>query len=131
MTYKSAKMYLKGYRLDEIKKDQAFRELDYVVKRGKLQPARYVARERVAYNGNNWRISFDVNIRYRDYNIDFEHGNTGVSSFPSRCYLMTVRTTGGLPKWLEQVLSTLSVDRRNSEFKKKYEMVYLGLPIPD
>ena len=129
IAYKLAKMYLKGYRLDEIRQDQAFRELDYVVKRGRLQPTRYVARDRVSYNGSNWRISFDVNIRYRDFNIDFEHGNTGVNLFPAKCYLMTVRTSGGLPKWLEQALSTHSVDSRNTEFKQKYERVYFGLPI--
>ena len=129
VSYKAAKMFLKGYEVDELKNDRAFKEIEYVIKRGKLYPSRYITRDRIAFDGKNWRVTFDANIRYRDYDLDIERGREGERVFPPRYYLATIRSNGTLPAWLSAAAGKLSADESSAEMKARYEMLYYGKAI--
>ncbi len=73
-----------------------------------LQPAVFLCYDRDAYysiDGSDFRVTFDDNIRYRDWDITLEGGAEGISLLEDGLTLMEIKTSGGLPLWMCQTLS--------------------------
>ncbi len=104
---------------------QVLNELEYFLHMYELQPKLYLAYDRVAYfeKGNpDLRISFDMNIRSRRYDVRLESGDHGERLFDGEIYLMEVKTALAKPLWLTDMMTSLDIKRRNfskygTEFK--------------
>ncbi len=73
-----------------------------------LQPAVFLCYDRDAYystDGSDFRITFDHNIRYRNWDITLEHGTDGIPLLEENQTLMEIKTSGGIPMWMCRVLS--------------------------
>ena len=93
---------------------QVLRELEYFMKIYDLSPKLYLAYDRIAYfeKGNNdLRISFDMNIRSRRYDLALEKGDHGEKLLPDDVYLMEIKTSLAKPLWLTHLLSELNINR--------------------
>ncbi len=105
---------------------QVVREIEYFLKIYNLSPKLYLAYDRIAYfekNNTDLRISFDMNIRSRRYNLKFEDGDYGEKLLSDDVYLMEIKTSMAKPLWLVELLSDLEIKRRRfskygTEFKQ-------------
>ena len=98
---------------------QVLNELEFFINRYKVMPKLYLAYDRIAYfeNGNpDLRISFDMNIRSRRYNLSPDMGDYGTPLLPHGTYLMEIKTALAKPLWLAQMLSELGL--KKSSFSK-------------
>lgn len=104
---------------------QVLNELEYFLHMYDLQPKLYLAYDRIAYfeKGNpDLRISFDMNIRSRRYDVRLDYGDYGDSLFDEEIYLMEVKTALAKPLWLTDMLTSLGIKRKSfskygTEFK--------------
>ena len=92
-------------------------------------PAAYIGYDREAWSGiedNDLRITFDTNLRARDWDLDLRAGDFGELILPSECILMELKFTGGAPMWLARLLSENGV--RHASFSKygTYYKVLMG-----
>lgn len=123
-----AQILLKTGKIPEIKdymNGQVLNEIGYFLSRYDLLPKVYLAYDRVAYfeQGNpDLRISFDMNIRSRRYNVALEKGDFGETLLDSNTYLMEIKTSLAKPLWLTNMLTGLNIKRQSfskygTEFK--------------
>ncbi len=105
---------------------QVLHELEYFMKIYDLNPKVYLAYDRIAYfekNNTDLRISFDMNIRSRRYDLALEKGDYGEMLLPPDVYLMEIKTSLSKPLWLTKLLTELDIKRSRfskygTEFKK-------------
>lgn len=105
---------------------QVLKELEYFLKIYDLSPKLYLAYDRIAYfdrNNADLRISFDMNIRSRRYDLALEAGDYGEKLLPDNIYLMEIKTALSKPLWLTHMLSELDIKRKSfskygTEFRK-------------
>ncbi|MBQ7718624.1 MAG: polyphosphate polymerase domain-containing protein [Clostridia bacterium] len=93
---------------------QVVSELEYFLKIYNLSPKLYLAYDRIAYfekDNSDLRISFDMNIRSRRYDLKLEHGDYGKKLLPDGVYLMEIKTSLAKPLWLARMLSELDIKR--------------------
>ena len=79
-----------------------------------LRPVMFLAYEREAYynrNGEDFRITFDENIRARTTELTTQGNDFGIPVLPKDAILMEIKTMGGIPLWLSRVLSEQEVFR--------------------
>lgn len=111
MTLKEAEDYLeRGVRPK--KEGQILKEIDYLMSFYDLSPKVYLAYDRIAYFGKenpDVRITFDHNIRSRDYNVRLEEGDYGTQFLDDYQYLMEIKVPGAMPLWLSKILSDLEI----------------------
>ena len=93
------------------------------------EAAAYIGYDREAWSGiedNDLRITFDTNLRARDWDLDLRAGDFGELILPSECILMELKFTGGAPMWLARLLSENGV--RYASFSKygTYYKVLMG-----
>ena len=108
---------------------QVLSELEYFLKIYDLSPKLYLAYDRIAYfeKGNDdLRISFDMNIRTRRYDVALEHGDYGQMLLPGGVYLMEIKTSLAKPLWLTEMLSRLDIkkvsfSKYGTEFKNRID----------
>lgn len=88
---------------------QISRELQYCRKRYPgLAPRVFLSYSREAFYGkddHDFRITFDENILWRDYDVDLKKGVYGTAILPPGMVLAEIKTTGGFPLWLVDFLS--------------------------
>lgn len=90
-----------------------------------LQPAVFLSYEREAFyalNGSDFRITFDENILYRT--TDFSLGSKiyGEALLDENMCLMEIKTAGGLPIWMVNVLSQQSIFKTSfSKYGSAYQ----------
>ncbi len=101
-------------RTRQLPKDsQIFRELDYTFERyAGLSPAVLLTYDREAFyakNDHEFRITFDENILWRDYDLDLKKGVYGTPVLDSDKVLMEIKVAAGIPLWLVSLLSDLEV----------------------
>lgn len=105
---------------------QVLKELEYFLKIYDLSPKLYLAYDRIAYfdrDNADLRISFDMNIRSRRYDLALEAGDYGEKLLPDNVYLMEIKTAMSKPLWLTHMLSELDIKRKSfskygTEFRK-------------
>ena len=78
-----------------------------------IAPAFYISYDRSAFflkDDNNFRITFDKNITWRDYDLDLTKGSYGESLLPEGHVLMEIKISETIPLWLARLFSELGVN---------------------
>ena len=91
---------------------QILKEIDYAIRFHQVRPAVYLAYERIAFSGKEdpeLRVTFDMNIRARDYGLVLEQGTFGVPLLGRGEFLMEVKIPGAMPLWMSRALSELGI----------------------
>lgn len=103
---------------------QILNEIDYFINYYKPKKKVFLAYDRVALFGRedeDLRITFDIDIRCRNFDLDMKKGDYGKAIGSFSGYLMEIKTTNALPMWLARILSELCI--YPSSFSK-YGIVY-------
>lgn len=110
---------------EKIEQDsQIFHEIDYFTNHYDLMPKLFLAYERVALFGkedNEFRVTFDRNIRSRDWNLSLDKGDSGILLLEDGTILMEVKICNSVPMWFARLLSKYQIF--NTSFSK-YGSVY-------
>lgn len=108
---------------------QVQNEIDYYFKHYNLHPTMFLSYDRVAYydkNDSNFRITFDSNIKARNYDLSLEKGEEGIHIFEEDKYIMEVKTLGAIPMWLVESLSKEKIfPCRFSKYGEAYTQIVL------
>ena len=120
---------------------QVLSEIRYMLETHDLQPALYLAYDRIAYFGigqRDLRISFDCNIRTRRHDLKLESGDYGKPLLENGQWLMEVKAAHSLPIWLCDLLSEYKVyptsfskygvEYRQSLETKKSQKIFSFIP---
>ena len=92
--------------------NQIMNEIDYCFKYYNLIPKFFLAYDRIAYyekNNENFRLTFDFNIRSRKDNLYIEKNVLNENLFDYKYYVMEVKTLGSMPLWFVEILSELKI----------------------
>lgn len=92
--------------------DQICREIDWFLRFYQPKPKVFIAYDRVALAGienNELRVTFDTNLRWRDYDLDLRMGDHGEPILPADQILMEIKIPGTAPLWLSHLLSANGV----------------------
>lgn len=106
---------LHDYITDGIKPEtrgQVFEELDYLIGRMSLKPKIVICYNREAFYGNDdneFRVTFDGDIRYRRTDLDLRSGDSGAYLMTQPFRVMEVKSVGAIPMQLVRVLSEVKV----------------------
>lgn len=90
---------------------QIAKEIDYYFKYYDLIPNVYLAYDRKAYIGaenSHFRVTFDTNIRSRNYDLNLEKGDYGDFHLKDK-YVMEVKSIKSMPLWFSSILSKLKI----------------------
>lgn len=90
---------------------QIMKEIDYCFKYYGLLPKVRLWYDRLAYyldSDNNFRITFDSNVRYSDKDVRLGNIDNYKVSFKEG-YIMEVKTLKGVPMWLNDILMDLNI----------------------
>jgi SPX domain protein involved in polyphosphate accumulation len=109
LTLNEARAYIQGsFRPSD--EEQITKEIDWLLKRYGLYPRMLISYDRRAFSsGEELRITFDRNIRYRTNGLDLAHGPGGFVLCDRDVVLMEVKTPGMLPLWLARSLSEMHI----------------------
>lgn len=91
---------------------QIGREIEYFQKIYKSEPKVYIAYDRTSFAGkedSELRITFDRNIRYRDYDLDLRCGDFGEGLLPEGSVLMEIKVPETAPMWMAKLISKLEI----------------------
>lgn len=105
--YKELFDYVNGGVLPE-KRGQVFEEADYMIHRLELIPRIVICCDREAFFGNDdeeFRVTFDGNIRYRRDRLDLREGDDGERLAGAPFRVMEIKSAGAVPMRLARVLS--------------------------
>lgn len=109
----------------DINNTQVEKEINYFVKYYKIKPTLYLAYDRIAYTSDidsSLRITFDTNIRSRDYDLRLELGDYGDKLYDNEYYLMEIKCNNAFPLFLTKVLTELNIYPTSfSKYGKIYE----------
>lgn len=113
-TYSQITDYFEKGIHPEISEDEerTFAEIDYFYRTNQLKPKVFLAYERVALiskEDKDFRITFDSNIRSRNYNVSFDYGDEGEPLLNDGEWLMELKADKAIPIWLTKILSELKV----------------------
>lgn len=114
---------------------QIMSEIDYAMHFYRQpQPAMLIAYERDAYFDRDiptLRITFDMNVRYRDHDLHLNHGHQGTLILPEDVMIMEIKTDGAMPVWLAHALDECGILPISfSKYGTAYKMT-CGYPPPD
>jgi len=114
----------------QAKNDQQIaRELFFYLKSNPVKPKMHVAFQRSAFTSTEeeWlRVTFDTNIAYRQYDLDFTSPDAGQSVLSDEYQLMEIKTHTSIPLWLSRILSENAVYRTSySKYGTCYTDFYL------
>ena len=94
---------------EKIKSSQISREIDYCFKLyNSLQPKVFLSYEREAFYSKtdyNFRVTFDENVLWRDYDLSLCKGIYGTPVLDDNMVIMEVKTAGAIPLWFTEILS--------------------------
>lgn len=127
MTEEAACQYLLEHK--QILDTQITREIDYCMKiyRG-LAPAMMLSYEREAYyakDDHDFRVTFDQNILWRDYDLSLCKGIYGTPILQDNQVLMEVKTAGAIPMWMVRFLRDNNIYKTTfSKYATAYRTLY-------
>lgn len=84
-----------------------------------LAPSVFISYERDAFYSKDdygFRVSFDENLLWRDYDINLKNGTYGTPLLANKQVIMEVKTMGAMPLWMSSFLSNANI--RPSSFSK-------------
>lgn len=111
MKYSDARKYL-YYGIHPRQDSQVLKEIDYALQFYKARPAVYLAYERIAFYGKEnpeLRITFDMDIRARQYAVELDKGTYGTMFLDKGTFLMEVKIPGAMPVWMSRLFSELEI----------------------
>ena len=123
MKPQEAKAYLENGEKPR-EQSQIFREVDYVWNHYQLIPKVYLAYDRIALFGKEdaeFRVTFDQNIRSRDFALTLEKDTETTKLLKDGYYLMEVKISNAMPLWFVKILTELEI---HSTSFSKYGNVY-------
>lgn len=91
---------------------QVYQEIDYMVKRMGLLPKIVICYDREGFydvEDEEFRVTFDGNIRYRYDDLDLRAGDYGETLKSAPFRIMEVKSAGAIPLWLVRELSALRI----------------------
>lgn len=92
---------------------QIMREIDALQRfYGPLIPSVLISCRRTAYfcvQEPHLRLTFDMDIRYRENDLLLEHGPGGTVILPEETCLLEIKALGAMPLWLAEALNRLSI----------------------
>lgn len=110
---------------------QIGREIDYFREFYRtLRPVAFLTYEREAYydkGGGDFRVTFDENILCRQEELSLEKAVWGDALLEEGLALMEVKTSGGIPLWMTEVLSREGIYKTSYS---KYGTAYQKLIFP-
>lgn len=110
---------------------QIAKEIDYFTKYYKnLSPTVFLSYEREAYysrSGDDFRITFDDHILYRQEDLSLTSDVWGVPIVEDGKVLMEIKCSGGIPLWMAHLLSEQHIYKRSFS---KYGTVYQTMIFP-
>lgn len=113
------------------KPNQISKEIDYFRKLYQdIEPSVFISYHRNAYASKtdvNFRMTFDENILYRDYDLNLKYGIYGENIIPKNMILLEIKTGYGIPQWL---LSFLSEEKIFKTSFSKYGNAYTDFILP-
>jgi hypothetical protein len=93
--------------------EQILNEIDFIINRyPTLQPVLYISYDRNAMFGienNNFRITFDTNIRTRRHDLRLDTGNYGELLLPPGLWIMEAKLDQAAPLWFAELLSRYKI----------------------
>lgn len=92
--------------------NQIFKEIDYFFNHYELEPKRYIAYDRLAMYGKEdpeFRVTFDINIRSRDYNLTLYSDEDNEYLLDKGTRLMEVKISNAIPMWFVKLLSKYQI----------------------
>jgi len=127
--YRVATEYLSGGAPPPVPENEqrTLKEIDYLLKSKQLKPKIFLACDRVAFvakDDDDFRITFDKNIRSRDYALDFIYGDGGDPLLQEGERLMELKAHEALPMWMVDILNDLKIYPQSFS---KYGRVYINL----
>ena len=96
---------------DEYQSKQILSELEFFLNQYDLEKSIYLAYDRIAMKclSEDFRLTFDSNIRARYENMELENGDMGSNLLPADYYLMETKVLGSTPIWFSKIMSELSL----------------------
>lgn len=91
---------------------QILNEIRWFVNFYHPKPSVYLAYDRRAYFGKEqeeFRVTFDENIRYREEELHLDKGDAGIYLLPETMVLMEVKIPESMPLWFGHILSELEI----------------------
>ena len=108
--------------------DQVEKEIRYSLEFYKdIAPRMFISYERQAFygkNDENFRITLDTNIVWRDFDLTLDKGVYGNKLMESDTYLMEIKTDTAIPIWLSAFLSENKIFKQSFS---KYGTAYTRL----
>lgn len=123
LSLKEAQNYLE-HGIKPSTDSQILREIDYFRHFYLPQKRMYIAYDRIAMYGiedENIRITFDQDIRSREYDLDLTKGDHGDLLLKKGTTLMEIKVAGAYPLWMVNALSSLKIYPVSFS---KYGMIY-------
>lgn len=123
MSSEEASAYLEQGR-KPVERSQIFKEVDYIWGRYRLIPKLYLAYDRIALFGREdpaFRVTFDQNIRSRDFALNLENDTETTKLLEDGYYLMEVKITNAMPLWFVKILTDIGI---YSTSFSKYGSIY-------
>ena len=124
-TVKQSKTYLNDISLLK-EEGQIGKEIEYFFNYYNfLKPAMYIYYDRYSYKGANdesLRITFDYNLKYRDYDLSLENGSYGLNLIDKEFMLMEIKISGAIPIWLNKIFVDLEIFQHSfSKYGEAYK----------
>lgn len=115
LPFSSAKEYMecpKSFKEAKANSQQIKQEIDWLFARKKLEPKVMIAYDRRAFldsSDENFRITFDFNIRYNKITETKKINDMGERVAPEIDVLMEVKALGAYPLWFSELLASLEI----------------------
>lgn len=115
------------------KESQILHEIDFFLHRYPLSRGLYLAYDRIALvsrQDQEFRVTFDRNIRSRHTHMGLEEGDSGELLLPEGYYLMESKIMGATPLWFTEILSKLAIypvsfSKYGNIYKKDHDKFHL------
>ena len=113
----------------QITDSQIASEINYALKiYENLAPAVLLSYEREAFyarNNHEFRVTFDRNILWRDYDLSLDKGIYGTPILADQKVLMEVKTDGAIPGWMVDFLTANKLYKTSfSKYGTAYRAIY-------
>lgn len=106
---------------------QIFKEVDYFRRFYQLDPEMVVSYDRHAFHcitNPDLRVTFDLNLRCRNEDLNIEYGPYGEHFIDSNLVVLEVKVTHSVPLWLTRFLQDLNCEQRSaSKFCTSMELL--------
>lgn len=107
---------------------QITEEIDYFLQFYQtLAPKVFLSYEREAYytrQKSEFRVTFDENILWRETDLSLQKGVYGEAILPPGYTLMEIKTPGGIPLWMVEVMSRENIRKTSfSKYGNAYQVI--------